>query len=191
MRRVKLQIQQTVNGYVAGPNGELDWMVWDWDSELQDYVGALTDSIDTILMGRKMTTGFCSHWESIAEDPENPEYESARRFVELPKIVFSQTVKNLKWKNVTVAKMDLKDEVARLKSQEGKDLMVYGGATFVSNLIKEQLIDDYYLFVNPVAIKNGLTIFGNISEKLHFDLVDTKSFRCGIVLLHAKSEAGR
>jgi len=191
MRRVKLQVQQTVNGYVAGPNGELDWMVWDWDSELQDYVGSLTDSIDTILMGRKMTDGFCAHWESVAGDPDNPEYESGKTFVETPKVVFSRTATSLKWKNATVAKMGLKDEVTGLKNQDGKDLMVYGGANFVSNLIREQLIDDFYLFVNPVAIEKGLTIFGDISDKLQLKLVETKSFRCGIVLLHFEMEEDR
>ena len=191
MRRVKLQIQQTVNGYVAGPNGELDWMVWDWDVELQDYVGDLTDSIDTILMGRKMAAGFCAHWESVASDPDNPEYESGKKFVETPRIVFSKTITDLKWKNVTVAKLGLKDEVARLKNQDGKDLMVYGGANFVSNLVKEQLVDDFYLFVNPVAIERGLTIFGDTNETLRLKPVETRAFPCGIVLLHFESAENR
>ena len=177
-------MQQTVNGYVAGPNGELDWMVWDWDSELQNFVSDLTDSIDTILMGRKMTDGFCSHWESVAEDSDDPEYESGMKFVETPKIVFSRTVKELKWKNATVAKVKPADEVARLKNQDGKDLIVYGGANFVSSLVEEGLIDAYYLFVNPVALRSGLTIFGGIENQFKLSLVETKQFDCGITLLH-------
>lgn len=177
-------MQQTVNGYVAGLNGELDWMVWDWDSELQNFVSDLTDSIDTILMGRKMTDGFCSHWESVAEDPDDPEYESGKKFVETPKIVFSRTVKELKWKNATVTKVKPADEVARLKNQDGKDLIVYGGANFVSSLVEEGLIDAYYLFVNPVALRSGLTIFGGIEDQFKLSLVEAKQFDCGITLLH-------
>lgn len=187
MRKVKLQMQMTVNGYVAGPNSELEWMTWDWDAGLGDFVGNLTDSSDTILMGRKMVDGFCGHWENVANDPHNPEYESGKKFVEMPKIVFSRTIEDLPWKNTTVATRDLENEISKLKNQAGKDIIVYGGAEFVSNLVQDRLIDDYYLFINPVAIKEGLTIFSNL-DRLDLNLVESKPFACGIVLLHYRDK---
>ena len=70
MRKLKLQVQMSVDGYIAGPNGEMDWMVWNWDDTLKKYVDDLTDSIDCILLGRKMAPGFIAHWAKVAADPE-------------------------------------------------------------------------------------------------------------------------
>src|SRR3989344_399233 len=186
MRKLKPQIQLTANGFVAGPAGELDWMLWDWDDELKQYVTGLTDSVGTILLGRKMTDGFVNHWANVASKPDNPEFSYGKKFTDMPKVVFTKTLAQSKWPNTIVANGNLNDEVLNLKKQKGKDLMVYGGAGFVSSLIKENLIDEYYLFVNPVAIKEGLTIFSNITNKFQLNLVDAKKFNCGIVLLRYK-----
>ena len=77
MRKLKLQMQTTIDGFVARPNGELDWMMFDWDDELKKYVNELIDSSDTILMGRKMTDEFVNYWTKAVENPESPEYEFA------------------------------------------------------------------------------------------------------------------
>jgi dihydrofolate reductase len=177
-------MQLTLNGFVAGPNGELDWMTWDWDDDLKEYAQALTDSIDTILLGRKMTDGFASHWENVAQNPNDPEVEFARKMVESPKIVFSRTLEEVKWKNAAIARRGLKDEISELKKQGGQDIIVYGGANFVSNLTEAGLIDEYYLFINPVAIQRGMTIFGDINKEIKLSLLEAKKFDCGIVVLH-------
>ncbi len=70
MRKLKLQVQTSVNGIIAGPKGEMDWMVWDWDDRLKDYVSALTEPVDCILLGRKLAEGFVPAWEGRLEDPE-------------------------------------------------------------------------------------------------------------------------
>jgi dihydrofolate reductase len=174
----------TVNGFVGGPNGELDWMTWTWDDKIKKFVDELHDSIDTILLGRKMTEGFMSKWQSVK--PDDPEYAIAKKMIDIPKVVFSKTLEKSHWENTVVAKGNLADEVNKLKNQKGKDIIVYGGATFVSNLIKEGLIDEFYVFINPAAIPSGLTIFGKIGGKQNFSLVKSISFDCGIVLLHYK-----
>jgi dihydrofolate reductase len=79
MRKLKLQVQLSVDGYAAGPNGELDWMVWDWDNELETYVNELTEPVDTILLGRKMTDGFISQWTNVLAKPDNPDYAFGKR----------------------------------------------------------------------------------------------------------------
>ena len=182
MRKLKLQMQITADGFVAGPNGELDWMTFGEDDEMFAQINTLTDSSGTILMGRKMTDGFINYWTSVL--PESPEYSFAQKMVNIPKIVFSKTIKESKWVNTTVANGDLVEEVEKLKQQDGKDIIVYGGATFVSNLIEENLIDEYYLFINPVAIGKGLTIFGKLKDRLSLNLVKAKQFDCGETLLN-------
>jgi len=180
MKKLKLQVQMTVDGFVSGPEGELDWMTWNWDDELKKYVNDLTDSVDTILMGRKMTDGFISYWSNV--NPESEEYPFARKMVEKPKVVFTKTLAESVWDNTTLAKGELKVEVDNLKRQKGKDIIVYGGAGFVSSLIKNNLIDEYNLFVNPAVLGKGMTIFEGIQNKSDMLLLSSKTFDCGIVL---------
>ncbi len=160
MRKLKLQMQMTVDGYVAGPDGQLDWMTREKDPPLRALITELADTSDTILMGRKMTPGFVSYWEEVATKPDSPEHPFALKMVGLPKVVFSKTVQHLDGKNVRVENGDLVQAVRRLKGQPGKDLLVYGGASFVSSLIEHGLVDELNLFVNPVAIGQGMRIFG-------------------------------
>lgn len=185
MRKLKLQVQMTVDGYVAGPNGELDWMVWgECDSGLETYVNGLTDSSDTILLGRKMTEGFVSYWTDVVENqPESREFSFAQKMVDKPKVVFTKTLEESPWANTTLAKGDLVDEINQLKNQEGGDILVYGGAEFVSSLIEAGLIDEYHLFVNPVAIGRGLTLIGDSEKRLNLTLVKSQAFDSGEVVL--------
>lgn len=184
MRKLKLQVQISIDGFVGGPNGELDWMTWDWDEKLKDFVTELTDPIDTVLLGKNMTDGFVKHWEKVASEPDNPTYYAGVKFTEVPKVVFSKTLKESSWKNTTLANGDLTEEVNKLKSVNGNYMMVYGGASFVSSLIDAELIDDYYLFVNPVLIGKGLRIFSETPIKVNLKLIDSKKYDCGITVLH-------
>ncbi len=178
MRKLKLQVQITVDGYIAGPNGEMDWMVWDWDDALKNYVTAITAPVDCIILGRKLAQGFIPHWAA------NPEQEGADKMNNTAKVVFTKTLDKSEWPNTVLAKGNLVDEITQLKMQPGKDIIVYGGANFVSALIKEGLIDEYHLFINPTAIGNGMTIFKELDGKLNLALVKSTSFACGIVVLN-------
>ncbi|OGU30542.1 MAG: deaminase [Ignavibacteria bacterium GWA2_35_9] len=181
MRKLKLQVQMSVDGFVARTNGELDWMKWDWDDELKNYVNQLTDSADTILLGRKMTDGFISYWSNVKLESE--EYRFAKQMVDYHKIVFTKTLDKSNWENTTLAKGDITDEVNKIKKQNSKkDIVVYGGAGFVSSLIKNNLIDEYNLFINPTAIGKGLEIFKDVDSKLSLKLKKSTAFDCGIVV---------
>ena len=184
MRKLKLQMQTTIDSFVARPNGETDWMVYeDWDDELKSCVNELVDSSDTILMGRKMTNDFVNYWTKAVENPENPEYTFAKKMLDTPKIVFTKTLAESPWANTVLAKRDIAEEVNRLKNQAGKDILVYGGAVFVSSLIKENLIDEYNFFINPTAIGNGMTIFGKLKDKnVSLKLSHSQAYDCGIVV---------
>lgn len=181
MRKVKLQMQMSLDGFVGGPNGELDWMTWDWSDDLKEYTAQLTNSFDTILLGRKMTDGFISHWEEVCKDPQSPNYDAAKIFIDTPKITFSRTLTESKWDNTTVESST--DKIKELVELDGKDIIVYGGADFVSSLVKERLIDEYYLFVNPTVIGKGLRIFDEVGDRMDLKLDDSRKFDCGIVLM--------
>ena len=103
MRKLKLQSQITVDGFVGGPQGQLDWMTFDMDEKLLSFINQLTDTSDTILLGRKMTEGFIKYWEQVITQPKSPEYEFAQKMVGMPKVVFSKTVKKIEGQNVRVS----------------------------------------------------------------------------------------
>jgi len=182
MRKLKLQVQMTIDGFVAGPNGELDW-IWisgKRDEPMFQKVIELADSCDTILLGRKMTPGFIDHWENVVDNqPDSPELPLAQRMVNMRKIAFSRTQTAINGRNLKVENGDLVAAVQALKKEPGKDIMVYGGASFASSLISLNLIDEYFIFRNPVAIGNGLSIF---KETKILELDSSISYKNGKVL---------
>jgi dihydrofolate reductase len=179
MRTLRLQMQITADGYVAGPQGQLDWMTWNMDAPLLAFINELTDGSDTILLGRKMTEGFINYWEGVVEKPESGDAAFARKMVRIPKVVFSKTVQRIVGKNVRVENGDLVHAVTQLKGEPGKDIIVYGGANFVSSLLQHDLIDELNLFVNPVAIGEGLRVF---STRKDLKLQRSIAYSCGIVV---------
>jgi dihydrofolate reductase len=184
LRKLKLQVQMSIDGCIAGPNGEMDWMVGLQDDKGNKYVNELTESFDTILLGRKMTDGFISYWSDVVNKPDDPWYALAKKMIDIPKVVFTKTLNKSKWINTEIATGDLTDEITKLKSRDGKDMVVYGGASFDSSLIKLGLIDEFLLFINPVAIGNGMTIFKDLNEIQKFNMVKSIAFDSGVVLLH-------
>jgi dihydrofolate reductase len=183
-RKLKLHVAMSIDGCIAGPNNEMDWIDFTWNEKLREYEDRLHEPVDTILLGRKMTNEFISYWSNVMNKPEDPEYTFAKKMMETPKIVFTKTLNKSEWPNTEIATGELKDEITKLKSQEGGDIIVYGGASFDSSLIKENLIDEFYLFINPVAIGDGKTIFKDLKEIRKFILIESIAFDSGTVLLH-------
>ena len=184
MRKVKLSMQMTINGYVGQPNGEMDWMTWNPDDEFLEFINSHFDSSDTILLGRKMADGFIKHWENAVD--KNPDTPFAKKIVDIPKVVFTKTLDKSTWNNTTLAKGNLAEEIANLKKQNGKDIIVVGGAGFVSSLIKEGLIDEYHLIVNPTAIGSGMTIFNSLDRIQKFSPIQSKLYSGGKTVLSYK-----
>ncbi len=183
MRTLKLQMQVSLDGFVAGANGEMDWMVWDWDDELKQYVTAITTPVDCILLGRVLAEGFIPTWAGLAATSKTPDEDGSRKMNDTPKVVFSRTLEKSQWSNTVLAQGDIAEEINRLKGQPGGDIIAYGGGTFVSNLIKHNLIDEYHLFVNPAALGRGMSIFGAVEHKFPLKLVRSQAFSCGIIVL--------
>jgi len=184
-------VQISVDGYVGGPNGELDWRTWNWDDKLKAFAYPLRDVCDTILLGRKMAEVFIPHFEDTVNNlqPKNADkaldekFAYANRMVSMPKIVFSKTMKTFDGKNVSVENGDFVTAIKNLKSREGKDIIVYGGAGFVSSLIKEGIIDEFNFFVNPVMINKGLRIFDLLEHRQKLSLISATPYECGISVL--------
>ena len=183
MVKLKLQMQLSIDGFVASPDGQMDWAVWDWDRELKDYVEGITSDVDCIVLGRKLAQGFIPYWAS------HPNEEGADFMNAAKKVVFSKSLKESKWKNTSIAKGNLIQEIETLKNENGKDLIAYGGAEFVTSLIENDLIDEYHLFINPSIIGKGLGIFGIVNKK-SLQAKSARLFDCGIILVHYQKKAG-
>jgi dihydrofolate reductase len=184
MRKLKLQMQISVDGFVSiGENDEQKWVTWAWD-EIKKYVLDLFDTTDTIIIGRKLAIDYIPYWQDTVTKPGDPMYEVAKRIVSARKIVFTKTLDKSIWENTELAKGNLAKEIKRLKNQTGKDIIVYGGSSFVSNLIKEELIDEFHLFVNPVAIGKGAPIFDKLDSFRQLKLKKSLVYDCGIVMLN-------
>lgn len=192
MRKIKLQMQLSLDGFVGGLNGEMDWMVWDWDDILKKYTTELTNSADTFLLGRATGEGMAVYWPTVASNPESREEDKwmAEKLNNLPKIIFSRTVTTINWNNARVAN-DIIEEVRELKKEPGKDIIIYGGAGIVSSFIRENLIDEYHLFINPVVLGKGKTIFTGVRERLNLKLKRTTESACGIVVLQYVPQNGQ
>ncbi len=189
MRKVKLQMQVSLDGYVAGPNGEMDWMVWNWDDQLKNYVSRLTETVDCIVLGRHLAEGFIPHWANAAANPTPEEGDFARKMSDTPKVVFSRTLQSAPWPQTAIAGDDLRGEIARLKAKSGGDIIVYGGAELVSGLIREGLIDEYNLFVNPVILGGGMPVFRDRATRQTLDLVEAQAFPCGIIGMRYQTQS--
>jgi dihydrofolate reductase len=185
MRKVKLLMQMTINGYVGQPNGENDWMTWNPDDQLLQFLNSHYDSSDTLLLGRKLVAGgFIKYWENAVD--KNPDTPFAKKIVDIPKVVFTKTLDKSTWNNTILAKGNLAEEITNLKKQIGKDILVIGGAGFVSSLIKEGLIDEYHLVVNPTAISNGMTIFNSLDRIQKFSPIQATLYSGGKIVLSYK-----
>jgi dihydrofolate reductase len=184
MRKLKLQMQVTLDGFNStGPNDEQKWVTWDLDG-IKQYVIDLLDSSDTIIIGRKLAVDYIPFWNETVKNPDDPMYEFATRIVNAQKVVFTKTVDQLPWPKTNVANGNLKSEIDKMKGQEGKDIIVYGGSTFVSALIKEGLIDEFHFFINPIAIGKGASAFEQLGEWQHLELKKSITCKSGIVILH-------
>ncbi|MBT2493071.1 dihydrofolate reductase family protein [Streptomyces sp. ISL-96] len=181
MRKFKLQVQTTVDGYMAGPNGEMDWLTFPWTDDINAYIDALTDPVDCIVLGRKLAEGFIPAW---AAGPEGEDQASIDKMNNTPKVIISNTLTESPWENAVVAGGDLTETVNSLKAQPGGDMITYGGGTLVSSLITEGLLDELHLFVNPTAIGAGMPVFAKVDGYQPLRLVTARPFDCGITALH-------
>ena len=177
MRRLFWQMNVTLDGFMEGPNRELNDTAQVADADFDRYATEMLKSIDGILLGRRTYQLFAAYWPS-ATGPD------ADRLNTLPKIVFSRTLEEVEWKHSRLVKENVAEEVARLKQQPGRDLALFGSADLASTLIRLGLIDEYRIFVTPVVLGRGTPMFKNIKGRLALKLLKATTWSSGIVALH-------
>ncbi|EYR62971.1 deaminase [Actinotalea ferrariae CF5-4] len=178
MRRLVLQTQTTLDGFMAGPGGEMDWMTFPWTDDVGTYIDGIMAPVDTIVLGRHLAEGFIPHW---AAEPADEPKESVDWMNRTPRVVVSRTLTTSPWENATV--VDSLDAVRALKEAEGGDLIAYGGGELVRSLLAEGLVDDAHLFLNPTAIGTGMPVFPQ-GTRTRLRTVGATTFACGITALH-------
>jgi dihydrofolate reductase len=175
MRRVVLQMSVTLDGYVAGPRGELDWELAQEHPDVRAWKVASLRQVGTHIMGRVTYEAMAEYWPNATGD-------YADFMNKLPKVVFSKTLPAAEWAGSQVARGDLAEEIAVLKSESSGEIMAHGGAAFVQALSRLGLIEEYRLVIHPVALGNGLPLFKDLARPLPVDLAEAKSFPDGTVI---------
>jgi dihydrofolate reductase len=180
MRKVVYSMGVSLDGFIAGPRGEIDWSAP--DEELHRFHNEQTREFGAHLCGRRLYEEM-SYWETADANPSAAEYELefARIWKALPKIVFSKTLEKVEG-NSRLVTDGVAEEVARLKAEPGKDLAV-GGAGLASTLVKLGLVDECRLFVSPVVVGGGTPYFPAMDERIDLQLVETRTFGSRVVYL--------
>jgi dihydrofolate reductase len=183
MRKVILSNEVTLDGFFAGPNGELDWQIV--DEESHQYAIDLLSHVDALLFGRVTYQLMADYWPAAATNPSTSksDLEIADKMNNLPKIVFSKTLQQVEWNNSRLVKDNIAQEISKMKQQSGKDMVIFGSGTIVPTFMQHGLIDEYRIIVNPVVLGNGKPLFKGINDKQNLKLLKTRLFDSGIVIL--------
>ena len=184
MGNVILLMHVSLDGFVARPDGALDWI--QFDDQLADDVAALTATADTALFGRVTYQMMEGYWPTAAESPAATKHDidHARWVNHAPKIVFSRTLEHVEWANSRIVRDHIPDEIARIKQQPGKNLLMIGSTATAQTLMNLGLIDEYRINVNPVVLGSGVPLFAGLQDPLKLRLVHAKSYTSGVVGLH-------
>jgi dihydrofolate reductase len=177
MRRLFWQINATLDGFIEGPNRELDDTAQIADPDFDRYASDMLQSIDAVLLGRRTYQLFADYWPS-ATGPD------ADRLNELPKIVFSRTLERVDWSNSRLVREDVEGEIARLKHGAGKDIALFGSADLASTFIRLGLIDEYRILLTPVVLGRGTPMFKDIEDRVALKLLRATPWSSGVVALY-------
>jgi dihydrofolate reductase len=180
MRKLIMFNAITLDGFFAGPNGEIDWH--NVDGEFNDFAIAQLDTTDGLIFGRVTYQLMASYWPTSAAVNDDPIV--AGKMNALPKFVFSRTLERAEWNNTRLIKSNAATEITKLKQQPGRDLFLFGSADLASSLTQLGLIDEYRIMVMPIVLGSGKPLFKGVKDRLHLKLVNSKAFRSGNVLLY-------
>lgn len=183
MRKLKLQMHLSLDNYV---NMEEGGKAFKWDHEVIEFCTDNLEDVDTILLGRKTAEELIPFWDDVATNPGHKDFALGKRISEIPKLVFSNSVTHNQWKNTSILKGNFNDEIPKLKKLPGNNILVYGGASFASSLVQNNLVDEFYFLLNPFCLGKGATIFKKEEGVQPFTLLKSKPFPCGTVLLNYK-----
>lgn len=177
MRKLILKMQVSTDGFVGGPNGEVDWIFGSLDEAATAWLVDTLWQAGVHLMGRVTYKDMAAHWPTSNEPFAAP-------MNEIPKFVFSKTLQDAPWDDTMIIDGDLADEIIRLKHLPGRDLLAHGGAGFARSLVRLGLVDEYRLMVHPVVLGEGLARFKPLDEApRELKLVGRTEFPAGAVAM--------
>lgn len=177
----------SLDGFVAGPNGEMNWIKVDQD--IFDHVGKRISEGDTSLYGRKTFEMMEGYWPTAADKPGATKHdiEHSKWYSKVHKVVLSKTLKEAGLTNTTVISDNLAERLNEIKKSPtdgSEDILLFGSPTATHSLMQQNLIDGYWLFVNPIILGQGIPLFVDIKEKIKLKLLTTRSFTCGVTELN-------
>ena len=187
MGKIILSMMITADGFIAGVNNELDWVTW--EDEMDRDASELIESVDTMLVGYGAYKDMVGYWPAALTKPNS---ESEGAFAKLindkPKVVISRSEEPLIWKNdELLVAADLAQQIATLKEAKG-DIVFYGGASLAQSMVASDVVDEYRLYVSPIALGKGKALFSEVSTPVKLKPTLTKVYDSGAMLLHFKAD---
>ena len=184
MRNLIFFMHTSLDGFVAGLNGEMNWI--NLDEGMFDFVATMTEQADTALYGRVTYEMMQSYWPKAGEKPNATKHdiEHSNWYNKVLKVVLSKTIREAGLHNTRVISDQLPDNINKLKQQEGKNILIFGSPGASQSLLNERLIDEFWLFVNPIILGKGMPLFKNITGSIRMKLIESKTFACGVIALH-------
>jgi dihydrofolate reductase len=174
-------MHSSLDGFVAGPNGEMDWI--NADAELFDYASSQTKLADTALYGRITYQMMESYWPTAADQPNATKHdiEYSEWYNRVTKVVVSTTLKGKAGENTRIIQRDVTAEIQKLKEQPGKNILMLGSASTAHLLMQHNLIDEYWIFINPVLLGRGIPLFSKINDRIKLRVMENKLLSSGVV----------
>jgi dihydrofolate reductase len=184
MRKIISFMHISLDGFVAGPNGEMNWIKV--DEEIFDHVGKRISETDTALYGRVTYQMMENYWPTAGDEPDASKHdiEHSKWYNQAHKIVLSKTMEGAALNNTTIISDNLLDSIQEIKRQPGSEILLFGSPTATHSLIQLDLIDGYWLFVNPIILGQGIPLFADIKDKIKLKLLTTKQFTSGVTELN-------
>jgi dihydrofolate reductase len=185
VRKIITTTWVSLDGFIAGPQGEMTWVGEFYDDAMGAYESAVVSAADTLLLGRVTYESFAGSWPHVPDSPQASEGEKdyARMLNAMCKVVFSRTLDRVEWNNSTLMRDATPEAIESLKSGSGRDMLIYGSASLVHTLTKLGLIDEYQVLVHPVILGGGKPLFGDLTNQVKLKLVNSTTHPSGVVLL--------
>ncbi|MBL0336881.1 MAG: dihydrofolate reductase family protein [Chitinophagaceae bacterium] len=184
MRKLISFMHISLDGFVAGPNGEMNWIKV--DQEIFDFVGKRISETDSALYGRVTYEMMENYWPTAADKPNASRHdiEHSKWYKNARKIVLSKTMKDAELPNTVIISENLPERINEIKKQPGSEILLFGSPRATHSMIHQNLIDGYWLFVNPVILGHGITLFKDVKDKVKLNLLSTRPFTCGVTELN-------
>jgi dihydrofolate reductase len=188
MRHLIFFMHTSLDGFVAGPNGEMNWIKL--DEEIFDFVATMTAKADAALYGRVTYEMMQAYWPTAGDKPNASRHdkEHSAWYKKVAKIVLSKTMSQQGLHNTTVISNHLADNINKIKSEPGKNILIFGSPSASQSLLSEGLIDQFWLFINPIVLGHGRPLFKDVNEQTKLKLIETKPFSCGVIALHFETK---